>query len=160
MSAAGHGVDEALHALIRAVADELADRIAVSLAERINADAAADVSPTPSLPPRVKPGKPQRTCEVCGRVGEQRFVETATGWKCSPTAKCVGNRQASPALTSVNGSGEHTPAQPVQFSTGITAKCLDCTRTFSVEGQALQAAVDHHENATGHMVQFASEAAS
>lgn len=34
----------------------------------------------------------QRTCEICGRVGTRRFAETATGWKCAPSAtKCPGN---------------------------------------------------------------------
>lgn len=54
--------------------------------------------PEPDEPKPTKMPRPQdsvkRTCEVCGREGTRRFVETATGWRCAPTATaCIGNQR-------------------------------------------------------------------
>ncbi|MCT7369429.1 hypothetical protein [Mycolicibacterium llatzerense] len=44
----------------------------------------------------------KRTCVVCGRVGSRRFIETALGWRCSPSAtKCPGNRTFPPPKVTV-----------------------------------------------------------
>lgn len=56
----------------------------------------SDPEPEPTPEP-VKP-KPAaqdakvRTCEVCGRIGTRRYVATATGWRCSPTATACAPR--------------------------------------------------------------------
>lgn len=93
---------------------------------------------------------PDRTCEICGRVGKQRFIETATGWRCAPTAvKCPGNHAATEAGESLDEPGE--PPVP------ITAHCQDCTRVFHLTGIPLGAAIEQHELKHGHVVTVAEE---
>lgn len=60
----------------------------------------------------------QRTCEVCGREGTRRYVQTATGWRCSPSAtRCPGN-QAELA----ENMPEDIPAKPLTSESDICAK--------------------------------------
>lgn len=135
------------------------------------------------------------TCEICGRTGTRRYVETATGWRCSPTAtKCPGNRAEKPAENmpenmtaqpdTAPGQGESedcnkaggisTPnvALPDRSSTptraatpkpkpsppAYTARCQDCTRTWTLTGRVLQMAVDTHELKHAHIVNIVGDA--
>lgn len=95
-----------------------------------------------------------RTCEVCGREGSRRFVETASGWKCAPTATaCPGNRAAEPASDIVAKPFPPKVAPPpASLPPGVTARCTDCTRTWILTGIPLKAAVDAHEARTAHIV--------
>lgn len=119
---------------------------------------------------------PKRTCEICGRVGIQRFIETETGWRCSPTAvKCPGNKSASdsaakrfptdvipartadpvPALASTTEptcGDEPDSDEPTPLPPGVTAQCRDCPRHWNLTGIVLRHAVDLHEFKTSHMV--------
>lgn len=125
--------------------------------------------PTPDVPEsptlsRPSPQMPDRRCEICGRVGKQRFVETDTGWRCSPTAvKCRGHRNASDIaakpfpnnVTPVDSApvvNEPDHAKPTPFPAGITARCQDCTRSWNLTGVVLRSAVEMHELKHGHIV--------
>lgn len=125
------------------------------------------------------------TCEICGRTGTRRYVETATGWRCSPTAtKCLGNRAEKPAENMTEnmtaqpdpapGQGESedcnkageistpnvalpdrssTPTEPAKAAPpAYTARCQDCTRTWTLTGRVLRMAVDTHELKHAHIV--------
>jgi hypothetical protein len=64
-----------------------------------------------------------RICEICGRRGVQRFVQTSTGWRCAPTAAaCPGNKTASdiPAKPfQPNVTPETTPTAPEEAQDGV-----------------------------------------
>ncbi|MBZ4574677.1 hypothetical protein [Mycobacterium avium] len=127
----------------------------------------------------------EHTCEICGRTGVQRFIQTPTGWRCSPTAvKCPGNQAASdipakqfaadvtppepPKLPRVPGEppserpSEPAPADPPPdqppMPPGVTARCKDCTRTWNLTGFILQKAVEMHELKHGHIVDILDNA--
>lgn len=95
----------------------------------------------------------RRVCEICGREGTRRYVQTATGWRCAPSAtKCPGNRP----------NVDQQPARPSaaeveQIADDIarnvtTAQCTDCPRTWTLTGRVLDNAIDIHETNTGHIV--------
>ena len=125
---------------------------------RPNATAGKRKSPTWST---------ERTCEICGRVGVQRFVQTETGWKCSTSARsCPGNHpgvaveapvkavqvDVAPADPEPEPEAEpvhHAPAPPAP---GVTARCQDCTRTWTLTGIVLTQAAQMHELKHGHIV--------
>ncbi|MCV7100061.1 hypothetical protein [Mycobacterium palustre] len=46
---------------------------------------APDADAAKPKPPQCGPAR-----EICGRTGVQRFVQTDTGWRCSPTIVCEG----------------------------------------------------------------------
>jgi hypothetical protein len=95
----------------------------------------------------------QRTCEICGRVGVQRFVKTDTGYRCAPTAKkCPGNKPQ-PGLTPAPPPPADSP-----IPAGVTAKCQDCTRTWTLTGTPLSTAVEMHELKHSHVVSVAEGA--
>lgn len=51
----------------------------------------------------------KHTCELCGRQGTRRYVQTATGWRCAPSAtKCRRIQSQPPAAAS------DIPAKPFQ----------------------------------------------
>ena len=167
--------------------------------------------------PRKKPGvrlqdSVEYTCELCGRVGTRRYVQTATGWRCSPASaeKCarkaavkaepprppdpkyahrlgrgLPGKSASvscvkpdtpqvtavptvdldappkPDLTKVQpdvlerryGLGEQAEkAERAAPPAPITARCQDCTRTFTLTGRVLAQAVELHELKHSHIV--------
>lgn len=117
---------------------------------------------------------PQRSCEICGRVGTQRFVQTETGWRCSPTAvKCPGNKATSdipakqfpsdvtpsaerepkpPAPTPAPGRPSEPEPPPLEFPPGVTARCRDCPRRWNLTGIVLRHAIDLHEFKHSHIV--------
>lgn len=130
---------------------------------------------------RKAPTYQQRTCEICGRTGQQRFTPTETGWRCSPTAvKCPGNQTTSgvpassadvtppqpppcPKPPRVTGEppsdwlSEPAPAEPASdqppMPPGVTARCKDCTRTWNLSGFILEKAVEMHELKHSHIVE-------
>ncbi|KWX66831.1 hypothetical protein [Mycobacterium sp. NAZ190054] len=127
-----------------------------------------------------------KTCEICGRVGTRRYVpigDAKSGrWRCSPTATaCIGN-QPTPADCNKDGrnstpnvaSASDIPAKqippkvtpapeppapriPHSKSTEVTARCVDCTRTYTLTGRVLQQAIDMHELKHGHIVQVVDQ---
>nr|WP_292990541.1 DNA methyltransferase [Mycobacterium sp.] len=113
----------------------------------------------PSTAPRAQDAV-RHTCEVCGRTGSRRFVETETGWRCAPSAtKCPGNKQPDPAPVPVVApvAAVHDE-RPVALAAGITAKCQDCTRTWTLTGRVLRSAVEMHEQKHSHFVDVADGA--
>ncbi|MEB3021285.1 hypothetical protein [[Mycobacterium] crassicus] len=106
-----------------------------------------------------------KVCEICGRKGTRRYVETETGWRCAPTAtKCPGNREPGPAPAAAP-SDPPAPAPPAPKITakprpGITAICTGCPRTWTLTGRVLRMAVDTHEVKTGHVVDITEQEAS
>ncbi|MCV7137855.1 hypothetical protein [Mycolicibacterium fortuitum] len=114
----------------------------------------------------------QRTCELCGRVGSRRFVQSDTGWRCAPSAtKCVGHRRQPSVVEpghvvergSTNSVGSSripaaadTPLKVVR-TPGVTAHCLDCRRTWTLTDEVLQLAIKRHELRTGHIVDVYDE---
>lgn len=124
----------------------------------------------------------KHTCEICGRVGTRRYVRTETGWRCSLTATaCIGNqptpadcnkvgRNSTPNVASASDipakpfSPKVTPTPeppapriPHSKSTEVTARCVDCTRTYTLTGRVLQQAIDMHELKHGHIVQVVDQ---
>lgn len=121
-------------------------------------------------------------CEVCGREGTRRYVQTDTGWRCAPSAtKCRRHQatQASPTAPPVKASPpapapapdpkpapkpapKPTPTPPpaievAQLAESLakgttTAQCTACPRTWTLTGRVLNMAVDTHELKTGHIV--------
>lgn len=92
-------------------ADEIVDNVVHSICDQIAAaaeppqDDTADAAPAPREPAPLKmPGPLDRvkhTCEVCGRDGTRRYVQTPTGWRCGPSSadRCQrrAEAQANPA---------------------------------------------------------------
>ena len=115
-----------------------------------------------------------RTCELCGRVGTRRYVQTPAGWRCSPTAKCVGRPEPEPEPTptvpcdipakeiQANVTPERiSPPEPTpQARPPITARCQDCTRVWNLTDRVLDMAVQLHEHKAGHIVDILADAAS
>lgn len=125
-----------------------------SNAGEVHALATGDASaPEPSLQPATGQDSAQFTCELCGRVGCRRFDKTPTGWRCSATARC-GDRPARTANPRVLRSAP-TPVltTPKRIAAqGVTARCQDCTRTYTLSGIPLHQAVQTHELRNGHIV--------
>ena len=113
-----------------------------------------------------------RTCELCGRVGTRRYVQTATGWRCNRvTAKCAGQpkREPEPAAPSDIPAKEIqadvtperiSPPKPTPAGPPITARCQDCNRVWNLTGRVLQMSVDMHEHKKGHIVDILADAAT
>lgn len=73
--------------------EKLAAALSSELAAMAEAEPEPELEPAPvvaepaAAPERKKRAEgEQRTCEICGRKGTRRYVQTPTGWKCSPTA--------------------------------------------------------------------------
>ena len=49
------------------------------------------------------------------------------------------------------------PRIPHSKSTEVTARCVDCTRTYTLTGRVLQQAIDMHELKHGHIVQVVDQ---
>ncbi|MGA5467156.1 hypothetical protein [Mycobacterium sp. NPDC050041] len=142
---------------------------------------------TAPRPPAPKPPSPRyraqdanhRTCEICGRTGSRRFVQTATGWRCSPTATaCTGNRGSDIPAKDIqpNVTPEESPqvdasdpvekvdtppvpaSRPAALTANVTARCQDCTRTWTLSGRLLDSAVEMHELKHGHIVNVYEDA--
>lgn len=107
-----HGLVAGMLGDIAGRLDEIVDDVVHSICDQIAAaaeahqdDTAAAPSPREPEPAPLKmPGPLDRvkhTCEVCGRDGTRRYVQTATGWRCGPSSADRCNRraeaQASPA---------------------------------------------------------------
>lgn len=158
-------VDGLVHGMIDDVAaraDDIVDDVVDNITAQLSAVAQA-IQPAARGCVSRQQDTVKRTCELCGRIGSRRFVSTPTGWRCAPSAtKCIGHRR--PA------SRGDTPRQP-QRPTGtkrpaaqtdrslkivpapeITARCQDCTRTWTLTGTVLQAAIDQHELKRGHLI--------
>lgn len=183
-----HGViDSLVRGLVQSIADEIIEHAVAAIISHLEAAASGppDDEPTPEPTPEPAPKlewpasglqvlapKPpaathkkqdseERTCELCGRVGFRRFEQTASGWKCAPTAKC-GDR---PAQTAAHPP-EPAPAPPTPatmprvtgITPGVTARCQDCTRTFTLTDRLLDQAVEMHERRHGHIVRVMGEA--
>lgn len=114
---------------------------------------------------------PDHTCEICGRVGKQRFVKTETGWRCSPTSyKCPGNHpggggapEAEPASTPDPDPSPPAPPAPAVVApppNGATARCQNCTRSFTLTGVVLRHAVEMHELKHSHIVDVYDDTAT
>lgn len=164
-------VDGLVHAMIEDVAsraDEVVNDITDSIIAVISAAA-------PQMPPTTTPArcttprtrskdKAQRTCELCGRAGSRRFVASSTGgWRCAPTAtKCVGHRRPAteidvPQRQRHTGHSSHRLPPEAErhlnlvHTPGVTAQCQDCTRTWTLTGDALREETEAHELARGHI---------
>lgn len=156
------------------------------------------------------------TCELCGREGTRRFVQTATGWRCAPSSaeRCRRHQERAPKVRGIAaqsaklsaaqdveivtryGAGESVRSLAANFCVSIptiynaikraqipasdscakpetpqikhvdvakpeprpspglpvTARCQDCTRTFTLTGRVLTQAVEMHELKHGHIV--------
>ncbi len=164
-------VDGLVHGMLEDVAsraDEVVDDITDSIVAVISA--AAPEMPSTTTPARCtarrtrSQDKAQRTCELCGRAGSRRFVESDTGWRCAPTAtKCVGHRRPTPevgapkrerhaALAPHRAAPEAERHLNLVHTPAVTAQCQDCTRTWTVSGDALREETEAHELARGHII--------
>lgn len=158
-----HGMIEDVAARADDIVDEVVENIAAQLST------AAHALPQPA---RVSAARQQdavkRACELCGRIGSRRFVESATGWRCAPSAtKCVGHRRAPSGVDArlvATASKRSTPevdrALKIVRTPGVTARCQDCTRTWTLTGPVLQAAIDQHELKRGHLITIYDEQAN
>lgn len=128
----------------------------------------------------------EHTCALCGRVGSRRFEQAdANAWWCTDREACK-KRRGLPAEPVVNESdqAEHTPPvdaptpaveppsdipaktipanvtppEPKPAGPAITARCQDCTRTFTLTDRLLDQAVEMHERRHGHIVRVMGEA--
>lgn len=71
----------------------------------------------------------KHTCEVCGREGSRRFVQTETGWKCSPSATACAPRFLAPGAK---------PSRPRPTPNGMaTVRQLDSIAT-PVAGRVIE----------------------
>lgn len=174
--------------LVERIVNEVTDRLAERLFGPAAVPEAVEPEPEPVQPPTPKPATtearapkspaPQdattRTCQICGRVGQRRFVpaerqdDSDTGWRCSPTAyACVGNRPApvakvpNPALAKNLDTAPPSDIPANTFSPnvtpGVTARCQDCTRTWTLGGRVLDMAVNSHELKHAHIVTVYNE---
>lgn len=101
----------------------------------------------------------KRTCESCGHKGFRKFDKTPTGWICW---RCIDSqkRQLAPqaddeAVADPEPEPAKPPAErpaPAPAPAGITARCQDCTRTYTLTGTPLRHAVEMHELKHGHIV--------
>lgn len=155
------------------------------LAGTPDAAARTDAGPAVKTKRKSPTWSKEHTCEICGRTGVQRFIQTPTGWRCSPTAvKCPGNqaargRPAEPCDDcETNGVNciAHRPPAPAAVSLpepaptaaptappvppGVTARCKDCTRTWNLTGFILQKAVEMHELKHSHIVDVIDQEAT
>lgn len=152
---------------VAARADEIVDTAVEGIIDQI-ATATEDVAPddASSQPTRRVPrgqDAVKRTCVVCGRVGSRRFVPSGAGWRCAPSAtKCVGHRRATSiadapqpneGVAAATKPGPERPLRIIARTPGVTAQCQNCTRTWTLTGEELQAAIDRHEELKpGHVV--------
>jgi hypothetical protein len=205
-----------LDQLVERIVDEVTERLAERLFGPLPAPAPAPdptasvvdvVAPEAEAPQPASPAAPepvprptrkqraeseQRTCEICGRVGTRRYVQTATGWRCSPTASaCSGHPkpQDEPIPAPHLEHGKYTtydnhgcrctdckrahavytrearadgrelaeqvaaaPRSATPLAPGVTARCQDCTRTWSLTGRVLDMATETHELKHAHIV--------
>lgn len=150
-------------------ADDIVDDVVENIVGQLAAAAqsvqanASRTHRTPATPPSRRPSA-SRTCELCGRLGSRRFVQSPTGWRCAPTAtKCVGHRRPASNLDAPSPPRSappraKTPAAPadralkVVRTPGVTAQCQDCTRTWTLTGIVLERTVETHELKRGHLV--------
>ena len=162
-------IDTLVRALLQGVIDELADNIVEALVDQLAAAGHAAERAEPASAPTETPttattDAPKRTCEICGRVGTRRYIPIGdhadNRWRCSPTATaCIGN-QPEPAVKVPNPALSHdldTPAPPGDEqrhtpAAGITARCANCPRTWTLTGRILTQAVDMHEMKHSHIV--------
>lgn len=99
-----HGLVSGMLGDIAGRLDEIVDNVVHSICDQIAAaaeshqDDTADAAPTPREPaPLEMPGPRDRvkhTCEICGRDGTRRYVQTPTGWRCSPSSADRCKRRA------------------------------------------------------------------
>lgn len=106
-----HGLVTGMIGDISERVDEIVDDVVHSICAQLAAAAEQHQDATTKQRPRERkpaplkmPGPMDRvkyTCEVCGREGTRRYVQTATGWRCSPSSaeRCERRAaaQASPA---------------------------------------------------------------
>lgn len=137
-------------------ADEIVDDVVENIVGQLSSVAQALPQPVGVARARQRDAI-KRTCELCGRVGSRRFLESATGWRCAPSAtKCVGHRRA-PSLVDARPAAAHPTADvdralKIVREPSVTARCQDCTRTWTLTGTVLRAAIDQHELKRGHLV--------
>ncbi len=151
--------------------DQIADQLLASITTQLGratdhtepVTAARWLTPVANLsPPRTAPqhapaaanhpNPSQHTCEICGRTGTRRYIETTTGWRCSPTAtKCPANtpEQLPPGTLAPTKTGNPT-----------TAHCTNCARTWTITGHLLAMGINNHQNDTGHTVQTVEKPAA
>lgn len=132
--------------------------------------------------PQLHQEGPTRVCALCGRSGTRRFHTDDNGrsWVCNDARACAGRRGGSAPRTpagDVKDRGAETaapagpspaaqpktvvqpapapapaPAPRPKPAPGVTARCQDCTRTFTLTGRLLRPAIDMHELKHGHIV--------
>lgn len=172
-----HGLVQGMIAEVAARTDDIVDDAVQSISNQI-ATAAEHLQQVSASAAEVKSSRcqdgVQRTCELCGRVGSRRFLQSDTGWRCAPSAtKCVGHRRQ-PSVVDAGHvvEGESTdsvgpsrvqaaadrPLKAVR-TPGVTARCLDCRRTWALTDEVLQLAIKRHELRTGHIVDVYDDAA-
>lgn len=170
------GIIEAIvGSLVAGVVDNICDQIAAHASEPDTEPALPETPEperfvaewTPPWPADATPGERggiascraqdthQRVCEVCGRKGTRRYIQTETGWRCAPSAtKCPGNRGPSqPSAPPEPPSAAEVEQIADDIARNVTtAQCTDCPRTWTITGRVLDNAVDIHETNTGHIV--------
>lgn len=156
-----HGMIEDVAARADDIVDEVVENIAAQLST------AAHALPQPG---RVSAARQQdavkRTCELCGRIGSRRFVESdgmalrALGHQMRRTStRAVAARHAPLATAPKGPAPEVDRALKIVRAPGVTARCQDCTRTWTLTGAVLQAAIDQHELRRGHLITIYDEQA-
>lgn len=169
--------------LVERIVDEVTDRLAARLFGPTPEPAAPEPEqePQPVKPPAPEQSEPashdseKRVCEICGRVGTRRYVPVGDGrWKCSPTATAcaprfrppgayVGPPRAAtvepPAPAPAPPSDNPPNKFPRNVTPGVTARCQDCTRTWTLTGRTLRSAIDMHEMKQAHIVTVFEESA-
>ncbi|ORV13547.1 hypothetical protein AWB94_04820 [Mycolicibacterium canariasense] len=164
---------------VAARADEIVDTVVDSIIDQLT-EAADRAQSKDGQTVRVQDSV-KHTCEICGRVGSRRFVPTATGWKCAPTATaCKGNQQPEPpapalehghaatydlgcrcgpckvANAELKVAAARTGPKPADDKTpAVTARCQDCPRAWTITGDHLRVAIEHHEQTYSHIVDYA-----
>lgn len=104
----------------------------------------------------------KRTCQSCGHTGFRKFQKTPTGWCCwrcidtqkrqiPPPADDAAEAEADPEPAPETPQPEPPAAAP-PMPAGVTARCQDCTRTYTLTGVPLRHAVEMHELKHSHIV--------
>lgn len=178
-----HGMLDDIVARADAIVDDVTGSILDQLAEAARAVSSDEqMTPDPAANDRVvAQDSATHTCEICGRVGTRRYVPVGriegNRWRCSPTATaCPGNRKPLPSdIPAKTIPANVTPpapkpvpapptlqpklptSPPPVHAPGVTARCQDCSRAWTLTGRVLEAAVAMHEQKHGHIVDIIGE---
>lgn len=169
-----HGMIEDVTAraddIVAGIVDSVTGQLAAA-AEQCAPSNDGQMTDPPASRPVVKPQRGQdavqRMCVLCGRTGTRRFIETHAGWCCAPSsadacARKTAEKNAERAATRASDipakrfPAKVTPpppaAKPAAPAPGVTARCQDCPRSFTLVGRPLELAVEMHELKHSHIV--------